>query len=509
MTPAREPAPLLEMRGISQQFPGVRALDGVDLRLFPGEVHALMGQNGAGKSTLIKILSGVLPPQAGQILLHGKPVAPASPQQAQALGISAVFQEENLCPNLSVAENLFIGRFPQRRSLLGRCVDWHAVHARADAALAELLHLQLDVRRPLADFPLAIRQMVAIARAILADARVLVLDEATASLHEEEVAQLFATLHRLKARGVAILFITHFLEQVHQIAERITVLRNGQRVGEYPSAELSRIDLVRKMMGEEFQLSPSPARPAPPPGAAPLLETFQLGRSGSIRAFDLAIRPGEVLGLAGLLGSGRSEIARLLFGLDEADTGALRIAGRDLPHHSPGQAVRLGLAMIPEDRARQGIVAGLSLRENIVLALQARQGITHYLPPARQRAIATHFIQALGIKAVDAEMPIEQLSGGNQQKALLARWLAAHPQLLILDEPTRGIDVGAKQEILTQIQALSENGMAILFISSELDEVLRSSHRILVLRDRAVVATLAASETDPDQLMHVIAGGQA
>jgi len=497
---------MLEMRRISKRFPGIKALSQVNFRLFPGEVHALMGQNGAGKSTLVKVLTGVYPVHEGEIVLCGETISPASPQDAQALGISTVFQEENLCPNLSVAENLFIGRFPKRRGLLGSRIDWDTVNQNAEAALGELLHLQIDVTRQLSSYSFAIQQMVAIARAIAANACVLILDEPTSSLHEKEVRQLFGALRKLKSRGVAILFVTHFLDQVYAIADRITVLRNGELEGEYPAGSLPRLDLVSKMMGRDYtEAVIQPAEKITQDVVPPLLSARQLTRSGNIQPFDLDICAGEVLGLAGLIGSGRSEMARTLFGIDPADSGELSITCNKRPFSSPHQAIMHGLGFSPEDRKTQGIIAGLSVRENIILALQAKQGWLRSLSGSQQRAIANQYIQALGIGTPDAEKQIDQLSGGNQQKVLLARWLAVRPLMLILDEPTRGIDVGAKQEIMVQVQKLGQEGMAILFISSEIEELLRVSQRALVIRDRVNVAELDAAQTSETDIMRIIA----
>ena len=485
-TRTSEPGPaLLALTGIGKRFGPIRVLEGVSLALRAGEVHALMGQNGAGKSTLIKVLTGVHPADEGEIRLGGERIHPRSPGEAQGLGIATVYQEVNLCPNLSVAENIFAGRYPRR----GWRIDWARVNREAEALL-ERLHLHIDVTRLLASYPVAVQQMVAIARALGLRSRVLILDEPTSSLDSDEVAQLFAVLRRLREEGLAILFVSHFLDEVYAIADRITVLRNGQRVGEYTPAELPPQALVAAMIGRELSAEGLHRNAAPATPREPLLEARAISRRGSLEPVDMAIGAGEVLGLAGLLGSGRTELARLLFGMDRADAGELRLRGRAVRLDQPAQAIALGLAMCPEERKSEGIVADLSVRENIALALQARMGVWKHLSRRRQLEIADGYIRALGIKTADAETPIAQLSGGNQQKALLARWLATEPSLLILDEPTRGIDVGAKQEIMDEILRLARGGLAVLFISSEIDEVARLSDRIAVMRARRKVAEL-------------------
>jgi simple sugar transport system ATP-binding protein len=503
MSTTRTSSPVLRLSGISRRFTGVQALKGVDLALRAGEVHALMGQNGAGKSTLIKVLTGVHAPDAGDMVLDDRPIRPASPRQAQALGIATVYQEVNLCPNLTVAENIHAGRYPRRAWR----IDWRRMERESQALLGRL-HLQVDVTRLLSSYPVAVQQLVAIARALGMRSRVLILDEPTSSLDADEVQHLFAALRRLREEGLAILFVTHFLDEVYAIADRITVLRNGERVGEFTPRELPQKALVAAMIGRELSGDGVRRDAAPAAAAATLLEARGMARRGSLLPVDLAVRAGEVLGLAGLLGSGRTELARLLFGLDKADAGELRVDGRPVRLDHPAHAVRLRLAMCPEDRKAEGIVADLSVRENIALALQARLGVWRHLSARRQQEIADRYIRALGIQSVDAGMPIAQLSGGNQQKALLARWLATQPRLLILDEPTRGIDVGAKREIMEELLALTRDGVAVLFISSELDEVAQISDRIVVMRERRKAGELPGG-SDAGAICEVIAGAAA
>jgi galactofuranose transport system ATP-binding protein len=493
--------PVLELSGIGKHFAGVWALKGAGLRLFPGEVHALMGQNGAGKSTLIKVMTGVHRADAGTMMLGGRAIEPRSPLDAQRLGISTVYQEVNLCPNLSVAENVFAGRYPRR---LWR-IDWATMQAQADALL-QRLNLQIDVAQPLGTYPVAVQQMVAIARALSVSAKVLILDEPTSSLDDDEVQRLFTVLRRLRDEGMAILFVTHFLDQVYALADRITVLRNGELVGEYCTADLPAPQLVSAMVGREFaQCVGEWCAPPTQRDAEPVIELKGLGQRGLLHPVDLALRPGEVVGLGGLLGSGRTELAQLLFGLQAADAGKIEVKGNPARIHAPGHALQHGLALCPEDRKAEGIVAELSVRENIVLALQARRGLWRRVPGDEQLRLARQYVDALGIKVADIEMPIGQLSGGNQQKAVLARWLATDPSLLILDEPTRGIDVAAKQEIMDEILRLAADGMAVLFISSEIEEVVRVSHRIAVLRDRRVVGELPGGSSEQD-VYQMIAG---
>ncbi len=513
--------PRLELSGISKGFGATQALRGVGLRLFGGEIHALMGQNGAGKSTLIKVLTGVHAPDAGRIVLDGRAIAPATPLQAQQLGISTVYQEVNLCPNLSVAENIFAGRYPRRGWLAGRMIDWPRMQAQARELLAGL-NLHVDVGLELAHYPVAVQQMVAIARALAIRSQVLILDEPTSSLDDGEVQQLFAVLRRLRDQGLAILFVTHFLDQVYAVSDRITVLRNGERVGEHLAAELPAPALVTAMVGREVVMSggrgdaagagtgPAPAastaaQPAAAPAAPAALRATGLARRGQLQPVDVALHPGEIVGIGGLLGSGRTELARLLFGLDRAEAGRIEVQGRPARWDRPAQAIRRGLALCPEDRKAEGIVAELSVRENVALALQARRGLWRNLGRAEQEALALRYIAALGIKTADIETPIGRLSGGNQQKAVLARWLATDPQVLLLDEPTRGIDVAAKQEIMDEITRLAREGMAVMFISSEMAEVVRLSDRIVVMRNRAKAAELPGGSSE-QAIYDIIAG---
>ena len=498
-----EPSELLEIRGLAKSFPGVKALQGVDFTVRRGEVHGLMGENGAGKSTLIKVLTGVYPRDGGTIRLDGVEIDPRSPKIVEGLGVSTVYQEVNLIPHRSVAENICLGRQPTRFGM----IRWRAVTRRAEAALARV-DLKLDVSQPLSVCSIAIQQLIAIARALDVSAKLLVLDEPTSSLDEQEVKELFKVLRKLRTQGMGIVFVTHFLDQVYAISDRITVLRDGRLVGEYETAKLPKVELVSRMIGKDITQLESARRSAVDADHEPetLVELRKLGREGSIAPMDMTIGKGEIVGLAGLLGSGRTETARLIFGIDKPQTGEMLVEGRKVVFHSPRQAIREGFAFTPENRKVEGIVPHLSVRENIILALQARQGTTNTLSQKRQEEIAEEFIKVLGIRTPGPEQAVMNLSGGNQQKVLLARWLATHPRLLILDEPTRGIDVGAKAEIEKLMHSLRDEGMAILFISSELEEVVRDSQRVIVLRDRIKAGELAGDEINQETIMRTIAG---
>lgn len=497
--------PLLSLRAISKAFPGVRALEQVDFTVHRGEIHALMGENGAGKSTLIKVLTGVYRRDEGQAFFEGNPINPHSPQEAQALGISTVYQEINLIPYLSVAENICLGRQPTR---LG-WIDGSRIRRRAEQAL-DRLGIKVDVAETLANCSIALQQLVAIARALDISARLLILDEPTSSLDEQEVERLFEVMRKLKAEGLGIIFVTHFLDQVYAVADRITVLRNGTLVGEYETARLPRLELISRMMGKEIvELDLHAPVPAVLPPSRPLLQLQKLSRKGSVQDLNLSVGAGEIVALAGLLGSGRTETARLIFGIDHADGGVMEIDGKPVAPRSPRQAIDLGFGFCPEDRKVAGILPNLSVRENILLALQASQGWMRFLPKPKQIALADEFIAALNIRTPHRERPVRLLSGGNQQKVILARWLASQPRLLILDEPTRGIDVGAKAEVEKLIAKLASDGMAILFISSDLEEVVRNSQRVVVLRDRRKVTELRGESISETAIMKAIAHAEA
>jgi monosaccharide-transporting ATPase len=499
---------IVNMNGIYKYYPGVQALDNVDFSLRQGEVHALVGENGAGKSTLIKVLTGVDQPDAGTIMLDQQKVTIRSPQQAQALGISTVYQEVNLCTNLTVAENILIGREPMRWG----SIDRKAMNTRAREVL-QRLDIELDVTQTLGSCSVAIQQMAAIARALeISSARILILDEPTSSLDTHETEQLFSVMRKLKSEGVAIIFITHFLDQVYKIADRITVLRNGKLVGTYETTKLSRLELITKMIGRSLteleDMSKIKQESSQHIQSEALLDAKEVGRAGSLEPVSLELHAGEVVGLAGLLGSGRTEIAQLLFGVDKPSTGSMTTDGQEVKDFSPIGSISRGVALCPEDRKEAGIIGELTVRENIILALQASLGWFKYLRTQEQYELAEKYIELLNIATPSADQPVKNLSGGNQQKVILARWLATNPKLLIMDEPTRGIDVGTKAEIQKLVLSLAEEGKSCVFISSELEEVLRTSHRIVVMRDRKKVAEFSGDVTE-NRIMQAIAGSEA
>ncbi|AIQ57873.1 sugar ABC transporter ATP-binding protein [Paenibacillus borealis] len=498
--------PILQMTGIHKRFPGVKALTNVNLRLFPGEVHALMGENGAGKSTLIKVLTGVYSIDEGGVEMEGAPISLHSPLESQAAGISTVYQEVNLCPNLTVAENIFIGREPRRFG----CILWKEMNLRAAELLRERMNLQIDVTLPLHMYSVAVQQLIAIARALNISAKVLILDEPTSSLDQNEVEQLFRIMRKLQKGGLSILFVTHFLDQMYEICDRVTILRGGELVGEYWVKELTRLDLVLKMIGKDLNLLeelPGLAAEYKDALGDELIRAEGLGRKGGIEPFDLSIRKGEVVGLAGLLGSGRTEAARLFFGADKPDSGQLTLAESGGGVHSPREAIGRRIAFCSENRKTEGIIGDLTVRENIILALQAKYGTFKTISRRRQEEMAEEYIRMLNINPPNPDLLIKNLSGGNQQKVLLARWLLTEPELFILDEPTRGIDIGAKAEIQKLVLTLSRQGMSFLFISSELEEVLRVSDRIAILRDRRKVKEISDKDMSQQQIMQAIAGG--
>ncbi len=498
---------IVTMKGISKSFPGVQALENVDFTLRRGEIHALVGENGAGKSTLIRILTGVEQPNTGTITVDQQTISIRSPQHAQGLGISTVYQEVNLCLNLTVAENILIGREPMRWG----SIDWKTMNARAKQILHGL-DVDLDVTQTLGNCSVAIQQMAAIARALeVSSARVLVLDEPTSSLSTHETEQLFSVMRKLKSEGMAIIFITHFLDQVYKVADRITVLRNGKLLGTYATATLPRLELITKMIGrtlteldEMAQLKHESSQHIQ---SEVLLDAKGVGQTGSIEPFDLELHAGEVVGLAGLLGSGRTEMARLLFGLDKPDGGSITMDGKPVRNYSPTGSIERGVALCPEDRKAEGVIADLTVRENIILAIQASLGWFKHLNSQEQYEIAEKYIELLNITTPSGDQPVKNLSGGNQQKVILARWLATNPRLLILDEPTKGIDVGTKAEIQKLVLSLAEEGKSCMFISSELEEVLRTSHRIVVLRDRKKITEFAGDVGDR-KIMQAIAGSE-
>ncbi|WP_030378548.1 MULTISPECIES: sugar ABC transporter ATP-binding protein [unclassified Streptomyces] len=501
------PAEVLAIRGLSKTFPGVRALDGVDLVLHPGEVHALIGENGAGKSTLIKVLTGVYRPDAGTVEFQGRQVSFATPLEAQKAGISTIYQEVNLIPLLSVARNLFLGREPRTRLGL---LDFARMNREAEETL-RTYGVRVDVRQPLRTLGVGAQQMVALARAVATDARVVIMDEPTSSLEPREVETLFSVIRRLRDAGIAVVYVSHRLDELYAVCETVTVLRDGRRVHHGRLAELSRLDLVSTMLGRELGEVRSEGLTKftgdhHAADARPVLEATDLTVPHKLHGVSVSIRPGEVVGLGGLLGSGRTETAKAISGALPVRSGKVVVAGTSLRGGSTPGAIRAGISLLPEDRKSEGIVPGLSVRENIALAALPRLSRFGMVSEARVDAIVDTFIERLRIKASSPHQKVGELSGGNQQKVLLARWLAMNPKVLLLDEPTRGIDVGAKAEVQKLVDELAEDGLGVLLISSDLEELIEGSDRVVVLKDGAVVGELTGEDVTEDKLMRTIAG---
>ena len=495
---------VLSMKKICKTFPGVRALHDVDFTLRKGEIHAVMGENGAGKSTLIKVLTGVYQKDSGTINIEGVDgeITIRSPQEAQKYGISTVYQEIMLCPNLTVAENIYIGRYKDP------IIQWRKTYKESGKIL-ESLGIPANPKQQLGSCSLAVQQMVAIARAVDMDCKVLILDEPTSSLDEKEVKMIFTLMRNLRSRGVGILFVTHFLEQVYEVCDRITVLRNGELVGEYEIESLPKVKLVEKMIGktlDDLSLIHKKEE-AYKEDTAPAYEAVGLSSNVCTNSFDFKIYKGEINGFTGLLGSGRSECVRAIFGADKVSGGEVRIGGKKTRINKPIEAMNKGIGYLPEDRKQDGIIEDLSVRENIILALQVMKGFFKPFTRSEAEAYANDFIKSLGIKTPSADTLIKSLSGGNQQKVILARWLLTHPQYLILDEPTRGIDIGTKVEIQRLVLKLAEEGVSVTFISSEIEEMLRTCSRLIVMRDRSIVGELRGDEITQDKVMSTIAKG--
>jgi ABC-type sugar transport system ATPase subunit len=486
-------APLLQMRGISRAFPGVQALLGVDLDVRAGEVHAVVGENGAGKSTLMKILAGVYQPDAGTVVLDGQSAHIENPRRAMALGIAMIHQELNLAPNLSVAENIFLGRVPARLGL----VDWGRLE-RQTQALVERLDMDFDARALVEDLSVARQQMVEIAKALSLDARVIIMDEPTSALTERETATLFEIIGRLKAQGVAIVYITHRLEEIFRVADLVTVLRDGQLVGSSPIADTTPAQLISQMVGRELTaLYPKQDTEI----GEPVLEVSHLRRTGVLHDVSFVLHRGEILGLAGLVGAGRTELVRALFGADPMDGGEIRIAGKPVHIRHPRDAIRLGLGFVTEDRKLHGLILGMSLRENTTLASLPSVSRFGFINFSGERKLAADYVRQLDIRTQGVEQEVVNLSGGNQQKVVIAKWLATQPRILILDEPTRGIDVGAKAEVHGLMSRLAATGVSILMISSELPEILGMSDRILVVRQGRISAEFTRQEASQEKIL--------
>jgi rhamnose transport system ATP-binding protein len=495
------PVPLLEARGISKRFGGIQALDGVDLTLRPGEVMALAGENGAGKSTLIKILAGAYQRDSGEILLEGQPAAIHSPAESERLGISVIYQEFNLTPNQTVAENVFLHN-PQRRGGLAgrlRLIDQGA-RRRETQALLEQVGSSIDPDAKISTLTVAHQQMTEIAKALAMDARILIMDEPTSTLPDAEVEVLFAIIRQLKARGIAVVFVSHRLEETRRIADRVTVLRDGLFVGEAPVAEVTDQEIIRMMVGRSVD-NLYPKTGAEPSEVA--LSVRGLTRKGVLKDVSLDVRRGEVLGLAGLVGAGRTEIARCVFGADRFDAGDIILDGEPVTIRSPQDAIRLGIGYVPEDRKLQGLFLDMSVRDNIAMSVVHRMTRAGFTDRGAVTQVASTYRDRLSVRPPYLDIPVNRLSGGNQQKVALAKWLALKPKVLILDEPTRGIDIGAKAEVHALIDELAHEGIAIILISSEMPEVLNMSDRILVVAEGEVVGELSHEQADQERVLEL------
>jgi monosaccharide-transporting ATPase len=499
---------LLQMEHITKRFPGSVALSDASIHVERGTVHALIGENGAGKSTLIKVLTGVYRADEGEIRFDGRARTFQSPHQAQLAGISTIYQEVNLIPFRSVTENIFLGRELFRWGML----DWRRMNREASTLLASL-HIDLDVTKPLNTYNIATQQMVAIARAISFKSKLVIMDEPTSSLSDDEVETLFGVIRQLKAEGVATIFVSHRLDELYTICDNITILRDGKTVGEQPISTISKLELVARMLGKDLgsvQRSGQTSFNASSHQASEevLLKATGLREGRKLRNANLEVHPGEIVGLAGLLGSGRSEVVRSLFGADNLESGTVTLNGAEVHFHSPADAIRAGIGLCSEDRKVDGIIPELSVRENLTLAMLPTLTRFGVVDRKQQEEIVDRFIQRLGIKTSGPEQKISELSGGNQQKVLLARWLCLNPRLLLLDEPTRGIDVGAKGEIQALIEELARSGMGVLLISSELEEIMEGSDHVVVLRDGKTVAEFSREDLSQEAVLSAMAHGQ-
>jgi ribose transport system ATP-binding protein len=497
-----ETAPLLQMRGISKAYPGVVALDNVDFEVRAGEVHALVGENGAGKSTLMKILAGAETRDRGEILIDGQPVTIDSPHAAMDLGINIIYQEFNLVPHLSAAENIFLGREPGTR--LPGFIDFRKLYGDAQA-LMDSLGVRVDVRQEVSRLSVAQQQMVEIAKATIRESRIIAMDEPSATLTEHELQNLFDLIRSLQARGVGIIYISHRLEEIFAIADRVTVFRDGRRIETMPVKETGREAIIRMMVGRELKES-IPKRPAP--RGEPLLAVRGLTRRGVFEAVSFTVHRGEILGIGGLVGAGRTEVARAIFGADRLDAGAMTLDGQPVAIHSPQEAIRRGIGLVPEDRKTLGLILNMVVRENVTLANLDLLSSLGFINGRREREVAGEFARSLRIRTPTVEQEVRNLSGGNQQKVVLAKWLFTNSQVMIFDEPTRGIDIGSKVEIYELMNDLVARGVGILMISSELPELLGMSDRIVVMHEGRVTGELAREQATPERVMQLATGGQ-
>ncbi|MGI6004367.1 MAG: sugar ABC transporter ATP-binding protein [Christensenellales bacterium] len=492
---------ILEMKGIVKNFPGVYALKGVDFSVRTGEVHAMMGENGAGKSTLIKVLTGVYGKDGGSVWFDGKDINPRTPLDAQLLGISPIYQELNMIPYLSAGENIYLGRFPRKNS---GGIDWKKLYADAQQVM-DGMGIHLDVKKQLNTLGAALQQMVAIARAISLNCKLVVMDEPTSSLDTNEVKVLFDLVHKLKATGISFIFISHRLDEVYQISDRITILKDGGYVGTYNTNEISKFELIGKMVGRELQDRHRVSEPYKFGDMQYLIELKDLVQAPAVNGVSFGIKKGEIVGLAGLLGSGRTETAKLMFGYERPDSGSIEKNGKKLKLRTPKDALKAGLALCTENRREEGIIPHMSVRDNICIAALPRLTKFGFVARDKQEEITAKYIERFDIKTPSQNQALRNLSGGNQQKVLLARWLATNPQLIILDEPTRGIDVGAKVEIEKLIKEFASMGISVLFISSELSELVRNCDRIVIIREGKILGEVVSDEIREDNIMRTIA----
>lgn len=490
--------PILRLNNIHRKFPGVHALKGVSFDVRAGEVHALLGENGAGKSTLIKVMSGVHLPSSGEILINGQPTLFNSPRDAQQAGIATIYQELGLYPELTVAENIFMGHTPRRKLLGFSIIDWQAMESNAERILAELNIHDLDVRRKVGTLNVGNRQRVEIAKALSIDAKILIMDEPTAALTESDVARLFDIVRLLRGRGVGIVYISHRLQEVFELADRVTVLRDGEYVDTQPVSAITERELITMMVGRTFDTL-YPKMPATPKEV--VLEVRGLNYGSTTRDVSFSVRAGEIVGLAGLVGSGRSETAQVIFGITPAESGEILMGGQPVTIREPRDAITNGIAYVPEDRGLQGLIRPMTLRENASMAVLEQVSAGGFLQHKQESQVAADIITQLGVRAFSVEQVANKLSGGNQQKIVIGKWLLSHPKLLIMDEPTRGIDVGAKSEIHRRMSQLAvEQGLAVLMISSELPEVLGMSDRVLVMREGRIVAEYSRAEATQERV---------
>ena len=496
---------VLEMKDITKRFPGVLALDRVSLEVRRGEVHALMGENGAGKSTLMKVLVGIEQPEGGEIFIDGEKISHLTVEKSQTLGINIVYQELNLIPHMSVAENIYIGNYPLTKH---KNVDWKTLNGKAQELL-DSLGIDIDAVSPVYRLSTALQQMVCIARAISHECKVLVLDEPTSSLDDREVNQLFTIVRKLKNQGVGIIFITHRLDEVYRITDRITVLKDGKYVGTYETEQLSKEDLITHMVGRKIDNTVKAVNTERCFGEGDyILEVRNIAKLPKVRNVSFGVHKGEILGITGLLGSGRSETAELIFGCEVPEKGFIKYKGEKTGYFTPVKAVKKGMAFCTEDRREKGIIPNMSVRNNIAIASLKNLSDGILINNARRNQMAEKYINAFDIKTPTLDQSVKYLSGGNQQKTILARWIASQPDLIILDEPTRGIDVGAKQEIEHLVRKLNNAGISIIYISSEIDELIRNCHRVVVFSNGETVGELSGPEITEANIMKILANGR-